>query len=585
LTYLRKIFYILGNSYNKKIALLIILILIATILEVLGIAAIIPVVKLVISSEEFFSSDFVQNNTFITEKLKYFSHREIIIYISAFIFLFFTFKTIVLSYLIWRQGKFSGEVMLDISQKLFKIYMYSPYNFHLKKNSFQLIHNISSEVNLLASSIIIPMITLITETVVFVAILFFLLNIETKLILSLGSFIFIIYLAYFMITKNRLYKWGHLRQEHDSLRLKNLQQGFGGIREIKLLGIESYFSKQFNFHTQVIKEAGIKVNFVSLFPRIAMEYIAIIAIFVIVFISMVRGVDNKDLIPLLALFTAATFRMMPSANRILGCLQSLKSNSPVIERIYYEFKNKKNEDSIPLQQSRLNFKNLLEFKNVYFAHEGTKNILENISFKIKKGQSLGILGPSGSGKTTLVDLMLGLIDPTSGTIKIDQNNVKLFKRAWQKKIGHVPQSIYLLDDTLRNNIAIGVANDKINEEKIQKCLDSANLRNYINDLPDGLNTNVGERGVKISGGQLQRVGIARSLYNNPEIIILDEATSSLDMENEIKIINEVNKLKASKTIIFISHRLQAIKNCDLIMKLDKGKIINFGKPSEVLNEK
>lgn len=583
LDYINKVFFIIQTHNLKKILFLLILILGGAILETFGIAIIIPIIKLIVSGREYFLSlETIKDNVFLLNFFKESSFIELMLFVISSIFIFFSFKFIFILNLIWQQHKFSANLMSEISQRLFKNYMHQPYSFHLKNNSSKLIHNITSEVNLLSSSVVLPLSTLVSEILVLISVFILLLIIETKVVIIITFFLFIVSSFFYLITKKSLITWGYARQDHDSQRFKHLQQGLGGIKDIKLLGREDEFLKEFSTNTEELKKTAIKTGFISMVPRIGLEYLSILTISIILLIATIYDYEKEAIITSLAVFTAAAFRIMPSVNRIIANLQSLAHSLPVTERLYIEFFNEtKNANHNKVLKNI--FSQEINFKNVSFSYDGKNEVLKHISFNIKKGSSIGIVGRSGSGKTTLIDLMLGLLDPVEGIIEIDQFNLKSYKKEWQSNIGYVPQNIYLSDDSLRRNIAFGINEKLIDDQKIKKALEAANLSKFIASLDEGIHTNVGERGVRISGGQLQRIGIARSLYHNPDVLILDEATSSLDVETEKKIILEVNNLKKSKTIIFISHRLSAIESCDYLIKLEKGKIIDFGRPNLVIN--
>lgn len=584
MNYLKKILFIISPKNNIKILFLLISILIGSFLEAFGVAMIVPIIELITSGKELFLSlssiKYLSSIFKIIPELSYFN---MIVYSLSFIFVFFTFKAVFMLNMIWQQSKFASQIMSEISQRLFKHYLKKSYSFHLDKNSSKLIHNITSEVVILSSNVTLPFLSLITECLVLVSIFCLLLIIETKITILISILIFFICFIYYILTKNKIYNWGKKRQLHDSLRLKHLQQGLSGIKDIKLLGREKEFLSRFSIDTEEYRKVLFKSSFIIQVPRIGLEYLTILSISLILLIIIYQREDFNSAVSVLAVFTAAAFRIMPSINRILSCVQQLKFSLPVVERVYKELEDYEKLDNFDHEKINNKFKSSIELRNINFKYDNSKEIIKDISFKINKGNSTGIIGESGSGKTTLIDLILGLLDPVSGEIKIDNVNLKKNKRSWQDNIGYVPQFIYLTDDTLRNNIAFGISKNNINNERVKTVVKISHLKEFIDGLPNGLDTIVGERGVKISGGQQQRIGIARSLYHDPDLLILDEATSSLDVETEKKIIDEVNNLKNTKTIIFVSHRLTAVKNCDFIIELDKGKLKKIGKPSEIIS--
>jgi ABC-type bacteriocin/lantibiotic exporter with double-glycine peptidase domain len=295
-------------------------------------------------------------------------------------------------------------------------------------------------------------------------------------------------------------------------------------------------------------------------------------------LQIFRSRPTEDLIPILSMFLAASFRLIPSINKIMASIQSIKFTKPVVDGIIEEFKIIDSKKSIvkneTLKISTLNFENNIEIKNLSFQYESTsKFILKNINLNIKKGSAIGFIGSSGSGKSTLIDIILGILTPSEGNIFIDKIDVNENLRLWQNLLGYVPQSIFLSDESIRNNIAFGIEEKLINEEQIQEAIQMADLQDFINSLPKGIETVVGERGVRLSGGQRQRIGIARALYYNPQIIIFDEATSALDASTEDNVMDSINKLKNIKTMIIVAHRLSTLSKCDIIYELSDGTVI------------
>jgi ABC-type multidrug transport system fused ATPase/permease subunit len=320
-------------------------------------------------------------------------------------------------------------------------------------------------------------------------------------------------------------------------------------------------------------------------PKIWLEFVAVIALAVLVIAILFQNKDYGTILPTLGLFAVAAFRMIPSAIKILNAVQNIRYNEVSINIIYEDLKLEIPE--LVLSTSEIIKFKSLEVKLLNFSYPDSSNlVLNNISFKIQKGQSIGIVGKSGSGKSTLVDILLGLLTPTNGEIVINNENIndsKLNLRGWQNAIGYVPQSIYLTDDTLRKNIAFGLPNNKIDDNAIIQAVKNAQLDEFIKSLPEGLDTQVGERGVRLSGGQRQRIGIARALYHNPSVLVLDEATSALDNSTEEAVMKCIENLK-NKTIIIVAHRLTTVKNCDFIIRLEKGEIIEAGIPDIILTK-
>jgi ABC-type multidrug transport system fused ATPase/permease subunit len=317
-------------------------------------------------------------------------------------------------------------------------------------------------------------------------------------------------------------------------------------------------------------------------PRLWLEVLAIAGLVVMVLVMLTQGRATESVLPILGFFAVAAFRLMPSANRILGAVQAVRYDLPVINVIFRDMQlpiPNKEIEKLP----SIAFNNTIELHRVSFSYKGSiEPVIKDIELKIERGESVGIIGPSGSGKSTLVDIILGLLKPSSGEVRVDSYDINTYLRSWQNNIGYVPQSIYLTDDTLRRNVAFGLANEIIDEVAVIRAIRSAQLEEFVSELPDGLDTQVGEHGVRLSGGQRQRIGIARALYHDPAVLVLDEATSSLDIETEAGVMEAIQALHGDKTIIIVAHRLSTVEDCDRIYELEKGSVINEGTPEEIL---
>ena len=379
---------------------------------------------------------------------------------------------------------------------------------------------------------------------------------------------------FYRVVRNKLLKLGYERQIEEGKLIRILNEGFGSIKISKLMGKTNYFINLFNKTSNKKAITYSTIFAFQQFPRLYIEFMGVlsIAIFIISMTIMSKPIDT--LLPVIGVFIVAAFRLMPSVNRILGSMQNIRSAKPVVDLLHNEFLliSKMNPNQNHLS-SKFTFNNIIEINSLYFSYPHTnKFILENISFKINKGECVGFIGPSGSGKSTIVDIMLGLISPTSGKILVDNFEITEDLNEWKQKIGYVSQFIYLTDDSIRNNVAFGIPNEEVDENAIITAIKMAQLQEYIEKLPDGILTNVGEQGIQLSGGQRQRIGIARALYYNPDVLVFDEATSALDSNTEKEVITSINSLKGKKTIIIIAHRLSTLSICDKIFKIENGTI-------------
>jgi ABC-type multidrug transport system fused ATPase/permease subunit len=444
-----------------------------------------------------------------------------------------------------------------------------PYSFHLQNNSAHLLRNISSEISIFTNLTQNLMLLQVNSAIV-IGLASILVVIEPKgtalIFFLLGAVGFI----FLKIVKKRLQFWGEKRQYHDGCRQQQMMQGFSTIKDIKLLGKELYFATLFKKHNDSLFSTSSKVIVTQQLPRLFFEFFAIVGLAFYIIVISTSGKTMVSALPILGFFVASAFRLIPSLSTIIGSLQVIKYSKSSIILLSEEF-DKINKNKLIPNKNKFLFENEIQFTNLSFNYFGTNNaIISNLNFSVKKGQTIGIIGESGSGKSTLIDLLLGLLNPSSGSILVDSIDINSNIFGWQKLIGYVPQSINLLDDTIENNIALGVEKQNIEKSKLTNAIVDAQIEDFISSLPEGLNTKVGERGVRLSGGQKQRIGIARSLYNNPSILVLDEATSALDNNTENEVMKSITSLKGKKTIFIIAHRLSTIQNCDVVFNLKNG---------------
>ncbi|MBU3638540.1 ABC transporter ATP-binding protein [Polynucleobacter sp. AP-RePozz3-80-G7] len=498
--------------------------------------------------------------------------EKIIFFGAIFLVIVYCIKTIFLALLAWEQTKFAFNVSAELSKRLFAVYLFQPYTFHLKNNSSQLIRNVITEVGMFTGNGIQPGMTLLAELMVVVGLSGLLLFVEPLGAVAVVSIFLLASWVFYSVSRKYIGQWGEARQFHDGKRLQHLQQGLGGIKDVKLFGREMEFLQQYNSHNFQSAQAGQNQSTLQQLPRLWLELLAVLGLAILIISMTLQQRSFAEIMLTMGLFAAAAFRIMPSVNRILGALQSLRYGLPVINILYRELNLK--EDIFTGDIARkISFEKTLEIKHLSYHYPGVDaNSLEDICLVIQRGETIGFIGSSGAGKSTLVDILLGLLYPKSGDIKVDGVNIQHAIKSWQKHIGYVPQHIYLIDDTLRRNIAFGLPSNEIDDLAIDRAIQAAQLGSFVAELPDGLETEVGERGIRLSGGQRQRIGIARALYCDPPVLMLDEATSSLDYETESDVMQAISSLHGIKTILIIAHRLSTIKNCDRVYKLGYGKL-------------
>ena len=564
----KKITTMMSKKQMASLYYFVFLSFITMILETTGIGLIIPLVQSIASDG--------MNQQFI-EFLKIFninptSKNNLIFILTVIIGFVYTFKVLFLTYFAYAEAKLLSDINVSFSNKLYDAYLNKPYSFHLNNNSAKLTRNID-EITLVVG-LVKASILLITEVIVFLGIATFLIVYEPT-----GSIIIIFFLGFFgyIFFRNvqlKVKELGKTRQIHRASYLKFLREGLRSIRDIKILQRSNEMVKLFTSNNTILNLTELKRKFISALPRLWLEWLVVMS-FIVLIISMIfLNRDLQSIITLLALFAAAAFRILPSLTRIMTSIQNIIFFKPAIDTIYKEFGLKSNiENNFKNNKNKLPLANEISLKNINFRYSDKDPILlRNINFKIKCGTTIGLIGESGAGKTTLINIILGLIRPNSGSIEIDGANIEENIKNWQNQIGYVPQDIYLSDDTIKNNIAFALPDEKINKQAVDRAVNNSKLKDLIESLSKGIETKIGEFGDRISGGQRQRIAIARALYTNPKVLILDEFTNSLDLNTEEKIINEVNSLKGEKTIIMIAHRLSTLKHCDYIYKLDRDGI-------------
>lgn len=573
-----KLWALLENKDKKQAYFILFLMVFGTFLELLGIGFVIPIFAIIGDEQAITQFPVVVS---IVNLLGKPAHHKLVIYVMLFLLFIYIIKSVFLAYSSYRQSNFIYRFSAKVSSKLFKLFLVQPYPFHLWRNSSELIRIVSNDVSMLAS-VVQSLTIILSEGFVLMGLFVFLVVVEPIGAVVSISILSLSALFFHLLTKSRIVKWGIENQFHGAKKFQHIQQGLSAAKDVKLLGREKKFIDIYNFHNVQIAELSEKQYTVSQLPRLFIELLAITGLIILVISMVLLGRDVGLILPTLALFAAAAFRLMPSVNRILSGVQTVQYALPSVITIHKEL----NELEISPEKLRgggKSFDSEIIFENVSFSYEAAdKVILKNISFKICKGESVGIIGGSGAGKSTVIDILLGLLRPISGFVKVDNVDIQEDLRMWQDQIGYVPQTIYLTDDSIRRNIAFGIPDEEIDEQRIQRAVRASQLEDFINSLEFGLNTEVGERGVRLSGGQRQRIGIARSLYHNPQVIVLDEATSSLDYDTERDVMESINALHGEKTIIIVAHRLNTIQNCDRILRFENGIISQEGTSIEVL---
>ena len=554
---------ILDKKDKINLVVLFFMTIVAMCLEVFSIVAILPLIQEFLSSENKFT--FLSN-------IKYFEQYELI---NVFIFIFIVihlFKFFYLFLFHYLQHTFVNNLSAKLTSRLFTNYLYKGYEFHTQTKTSSMIRNLITETKLLCSTFINPIFVLIIEIVILSGIIIFLFLYQSKLSLIIGLVFIVLIIIYLFLFKKKFLNWGRSRQLLNNLSLKISLDGLTGIKDIMIYYKENYFKNIFDKNE---KEFAIVAKLYSTFqqlPRLAFEFIIILFLIFLVIYLKANDTTNNNIIEIIGVYAAASIRFIPSASRIIGSFQQLRFGTAALNAIINEKKLKKEYyDKISKErktEALFQFKGSIELKDVYFHYENKKDnlIFEKLNLKIKKNQIIGILGPSGSGKSTFVDLLCGLLIPTSGSIILDGKNIKK-QINLRGLFAYVPQTVFLLNDTIKNNIVFGNEKRDVDKIKLDNSIKLSQLLDYIKELPEGIETLVGERGLMLSGGQIQRIGIARAIYNHSEILIFDESTNALDEESESKILEQIINLKKTKTVIMISHKISNLKICDKIYEI------------------
>jgi ATP-binding cassette, subfamily B, bacterial PglK len=571
------------NSFNTIIKLLtsdekfklfniFLLIFTCSLLEMLGIGLIFPILNLILDPVFFENNNVIQ---LVKQKLKISDKNILIIVILSLMMLLNLIKSLILSLTAWRQARDISKIHIRITNDLYLNYIKSPWEFIMHKNSGALIRNIHSSTHELTSKMITGYILLASEFLIIIFICTLLIIINFKI--TIFALIFFSILGFISqgITRKYNYKFGEIRSKNLKLINKHIIETFRSFKLIKVFNKENVFSSKY---LKISKDEIDSKTYQEVFQRLPRIWIEFLTIFFIgsITIFSLKFIDVDGLakfIPLLGVFVAALYKLLPSLAKILNTIQTFRFAYPAIKILHNDMlKFKKYKSYLLDRQSKpnaLEFNTKITFKNIKFRYPNTQNyIFDNFSYKIEKNKTIGIIGKSGSGKSTLVDLLMAILNPESGQILIDDKDLIENKLAWQNKIGYVPQETYLLDDTIKNNVAFGVKNEFISSSKVLEAINKSGLKSVIENLPQQTDTYTGDNGVKLSGGQKQRIGLARAIYLSPEVLILDEATSALDIETEKKILNLLKEYKNKITIIIISHRDSILPYCDEILELN-----------------
>ena len=566
-----KAFSVLGKKNIGSLLFVLIQIVVGSILEMFGVTAILPLISLAVNPNKIYENDFLYG---ISKYVRFNDSYSYFVFLSIMLIFIYFVKNM---YVIWMNNniyRFAYKNQKELACRLLTSYLRQPYSFFVNHNSADFIRNLNEDTIYFFETVIASL-QFAAEIMVCAMLGITLLVMDTTLTLGMIIILLLFFLIVFRKLKRNLEKKGTRCRGYRAEMNKWILQATGGIKETKILEKEQFFIEKYEGLYNYFAEDYRRYKMYAFLPRPLMESVSVCALLLIVVIKIINGADMTVFVPILSVFAVAVFRMLPSFNRLATYVSQIMFNKASVEAIYNDLKEFETEEEFPIEEKikDIPFNNEIRLKDICFRYpDAEEDVVSDVELVIPKGKSVAFIGASGAGKTTLADIILGVLSAQKGNILVDGHPIDAMSREWHKKVGYIPQTIFLMDDTIRNNIAFGIESSKINESQLEKAIEGAQLKEFIDSLPEGLNTEIGERGVRLSGGQRQRIGIARALYFNPEILVLDEATSALDNDTESAVMEAIDNLAGTKTLLIIAHRLTTIKNCDIVYEIKDKKV-------------
>ena len=581
---IKKILYILPRRTKIRTVELFIVILAGAFAELVGVSVILPLIDLGINPQNMPYNTYCRILMNITG---WDEPKQIILALIILIAVIYVCKDV---YLAWMNNviyRFTMNLQRNTAVRLMRAYLKQPYSFFLKINTADIIRSVNDDTSGFQSTVL-NLLQIASNGILCFMLMIYLFLTNPMITVIVCALVGSGFLTVYFFVNRRMRSMGKKAQQLKGRVIKTLQEAFRGIKEIKILGREDYFSEEYDRTYYQSANYDRKSNLYSLLPKYLIETIAILGILLCLAIAVLKDGGYSGMIGQLSVFAVAAFKLLPAVNAIYAYASTVQYRKASVDLVYRDIKEIEEKDALADRGSDgdriLDFKEALRAEDITFRYEGAdKAVLKNAAAVIKKGESVGIVGKSGQGKTTFADILLGLLIPEEGKITSDGADISKYYGQWLSKIGYIPQNIFLSDATIRENIAFGVKRKDIIEENVKEAVKEAQLEEFIKTLPEGLDTSIGEAGVRLSGGQRQRIGIARALYNKPEILFFDEATSALDNDTEREVMRSIESLHGEKTMIIIAHRLTTLKHCDRILEVRDGKIIERDK-NEVLGD-
>lgn len=569
----KKIMYVFDAKQKRTMLVLIAEIILGAVFELLGVTAILPFVTVAMSPNGVNKQKFLLN---IYNALAFKDTSTFLAFLAAILILIFVVKNLYLTFMNHSIYRFTYSSQRRLAYKLLDSYLHQPYVFFLDHNSADLVQNVSTDV-MQFFDVVLCLMQFAVEIIVCSALIIYLIITDKSITFGIVVILALYFGLFFKVLKRNIKQKGEIVRNNRIGMSKWLLQSFGGIKETKIYQKEDFFLTKYDDEYKSFAKNHCSYQTLAYIPKPAMEAVVICTILLVMIVKLLRGVDSVYFVGIISVFGVAAMRLLPAFNRISGYLSRIMFNKVSVDAIYEDLKTVeslmgRNDDD--KDDSSICFNDAIEIDKLSFRYPKVdENVLENVTLTIPKNKSVAFIGPSGAGKTTLADIVLGILYQQNGRILVDGLEVDTSQSVWKKKLGYIPQTIFLMDDTIKNNIAYGIDESEIDEGRMQEVLKESQLKDFVDTLPQGINTEIGERGVRLSGGQRQRIGIARALYSNPEILVLDEATSALDTETETAVMEAIDGLSGKKTMIIIAHRLSTIENCDIVYEVKDGTVI------------
>lgn len=569
-TSLSKIRVLLDRQDRVLASVLLMMMIVGAVLEMAAVGFLFPLIQMLTEPQIAMESLAARTirNLFSLE-----SHAELTIALLVLLTLFYIAKNAYLALLAYAQNRYGFFIQEKVSYRLFKLYLGLPYVFHTGRNTSESMRSLTNETDQLVWSAIFPGLTIVTEILVAIGLISLLLVTSFQAAVIIGSIFGLFGFLYHRLFRDALSRWGHLRLQYETRRIMTISEAFGALKELKVLNRERFFLDRYRENDARRARISSRHNLVLSSSLLLLEVLGMASLLILVGVLIAQGKPFSAVLPMMGVFAGAAFRLIPAFNRIITNTQSLRHCGAAIDSLHRELSR-----PLPSQHESggdFEFGHELSMNHVGFSYPNHPiPVFSNLSLQIERGEILGLIGPSGSGKTTLIDLMLGILHPAQGTISADGKDINNNILAWQGRIGYVAQSTFLLDGTIRDNVAFAIPDENIDDDRVRHVLDLAQLEEHVGSLPLGIASPTGESGKLLSGGQRQRIGIARALYHAPSLLVLDEATASLDPATERAVLETIARLRNQVTIIFVTHRESVLTYCDRVLRLDRGTLVD-----------